>query len=237
MAKYDGIKWQRYYPNIKGDILDMSSEKNGNIWACGRDGLVMKYANNTWNSDTIRLNYLQTFPKAEYLLQSIEEINMESIVLATIYNSDEHKYIYYFINGDMNNWTVLDSMILETPSSNIKWGYLQLYSNSFNNLYFCGLRGVWKHENGAWGKILDVQGTMNNVYGDDENYLIAVGDFNKVMYYNGNYWENISDIFNEVGSTFTFKNVWTNGYEIIITGYGIVNNKTGTIIWHGKQNK
>ncbi len=231
LGYYNGANWQDNEFQLKSELLDMSTDPSGNIWACGRNGLVFKYENNKWTTDTINLNLNDN---VAYWLKSIENFNGKTYILAPTAHKTTYLEKYYFLSGDMDNFIVLDSMIFDSPSVTIKWGYLQLYSSTFNKLYSNGLSGVWIYQDKDWEKILDVNGTIYNIYGKAENFLLAVGDYDKVLFYNGSTWMSIADLFKVNDPTFVFKNVWTDGYEIIITGYGAVNNKRGTIIWHGK---
>jgi hypothetical protein len=188
IAKYNGGNWTDIYPGfytvdpskwLKGDILDMSVDASGNIWACGRNGLVMKYENNKWTTDTINLNINDDI---SYWLKSIDSFNGKTYILASTAHKTTFLEKYYFLSGYMGNYVVLDSMVFDSPSVIIKWGYLQLYSSTFNKLYSSGLSGVWAYHDKTWDKILDVRGTINNLYGPAENYLIAVGDYKKALY-------------------------------------------------------
>lgn len=233
MAHYNGTRWERYYPNIKGDILDMSIDASGNIWACGRNGLVMKYENNTWLADTINVGYQQTHPEAEFLLRSIISYNNQVHILGGLYHSELQLYINYHFKGYMNNWEMLDSMIIDSPSSIIKWGDLGLYETT-NNFYSYGSLGIWEYQNSNWKKIYDFNGEIYEMYGQSNKYLIAVSAYRTVLFYNGNTWERIDELLNVDDPHFSFRNVWTNGYEIIIAGDGNIDGVQKTLVWHGK---
>ncbi len=226
-----GTSWHDNEFQIRSEILDLTKDINGNIWACGRNGLVMRYENDKWNADTINLNLSNDIA---YWLNSIEYYDGKAYVLASTADKISYLEKYYYLSGNMNNFVVLDSMVFDSPSAIIKWGYLHLYSSTFQKLYSNGLSGVWEYKSKNWEKILDVRGTIHSVYGVAENYLLAVGDYDKVLFNDGSSWTSISDLLEIDDPTFVFNNVWTDGYEIIITGYGTVNNKQGTIIWHGK---
>jgi len=230
---YNGTNWQDTEFNIRSEILDLTKDANDKIWACGRNGLVMKYENNKWNADTVKVGYLDTHANSEYLLRSIVPFNNKIHMLGGIYDSNLKRYVNYHFKGEMNNWELLDSMIVDSPSSIIKWGDLGLFTNS-KKLYSYGSLGIWEYLNNTWQKVYDFDGEMYDVYNISDNYMMAVSAFNTVLFYNGQVWENISDIFATLDPTFVFNNVWTDGYEIIITGYGKINNKQGTIVWHGK---
>jgi len=153
IAKYNVSNWTDVYPGfytvdpnkwLKGDILDMSSETNGNIWACGRNGLVMKYENYKWAADTININLNNDIA---YWLNSIEYYDGKVYVLASTANKTSYLEKYYYLSGNMNNFVVLDSIVFDSHSTIIKWSYLQLYTSTFNRLYSNGLSGVWEYIN------------------------------------------------------------------------------------------
>jgi len=231
LGYYNGTNWQDNEFQLKSELLDISKDTGGNIWTCGRNGLVMKYENNKWIADTINLNINDDI---SYWLKSIDIFNGKTYILASAAHKIAYLEKYYFFSSYMDNYVVLDSMVFNSPSATIKWGYLQLYSSTFNKLYSSGLSGVWTYQDKTWDKILDVRGTINNLYGAEENYLIAVGDYNKALFNDGSVWMSITDLFKIDDPTFVFNNVWSDGYETIIVGYGTILEKQKTIIWHGK---
>ncbi|MEW6195631.1 MAG: hypothetical protein AB1521_10800 [Bacteroidota bacterium] len=242
IAQYNGNNWIDIFPGfytvdqdewLKGDILDMSTDEDRNVWACGRNGLVMKYDNNTWAVDTINVGYKKNHPDAEYLLRSITYYNNQVHVLGGIYHSSLQRYINYHFKGYMNNWELLDSMIIDSPSSIIKWGYLGLYETT-NKLFSYGSLGIWEYQNSNWAKIYDYNGEIYEIYGQSNQYLLAVSAFRTVLFYGGNNWERIDELLNVDDPHFSFRNVWTNGNEIIIAGDGFINGVQKTIVWHGK---
>ncbi|MCL5031594.1 MAG: Rax2 family protein [Bacteroidetes bacterium] len=56
LAHYDGYRWTRQSDmNIRGELLDMSKDPEGNLWACGRDGVMLKYNKTKWIVDRIKV--------------------------------------------------------------------------------------------------------------------------------------------------------------------------------------
>ena len=229
LGHYNGSKWTREdNMGIEGEILDMCKDDEGNIWACGRNGVILKYTDSKWISDTLQLT---TSSQIQYYLQSIQGLNIITL-LATTINNITLKQIYYYLRGDWQNFSIVDSMRIGID--NKKWGYRGLYITSSDQLYSYGQGGVWSYTSGSWNNLLTVDGTVKGLSCVDNNYMVAVGDYNKLLFYNGSSWESISDLFPTDDSTFVFSNVWTNGYETIIVGYGTVDGLQKTIIWHGK---
>jgi hypothetical protein len=232
LGHYNGSKWTREdNMGIDGEILDMCKDDEGNIWACGRNGVILKYSDNKWVADTIKIAFQSS---TEYFLKSVEYYNDKIFVLASTQNTSTLIEKYYYLYGDIKNWTLADSIVLDSPSAVIKWGYRGLYSINFGNLYSYGLSGIWIYEGKTWSKELDVDGSINGIYGNNKNYLIGAGDFQNIFFSDGNNWNDIKDLFSITDVTFVFKNAWTNGYETIIVGYGTVDGLQKTIIWRGK---
>jgi len=233
VANYKNGIWTWNEMTIKGEILDMCTDLQGNVWACGRNGLVMKYSNNTWIINTIKVGYLNVHTNSEYLLRSIVPYNNKLRLLGGVYDPDLRRYVNYHFQGEMDNWEMLDSMIVESPASIIKWGDLGLFSSS-NKLYSYGLLGIWKYQNNGWQKVYNFDGEIYDIYSVTDDYIIAVSAFNKIFFYNGSIWQSISEIFKNNDPFFVFKKVNVVNKEIYIIGYGTINNKDAVIIWHGK---
>ena len=218
---------------IKSEILDMCTDSDGNVWACGRNGLVMKYSNNKWIADTINIAYVKTYPDVENFFNSISYYNGKMFVEATVPDVNRHKNIYYVFTGSIDNWALLDSMII-TSISSIRWGNWGLHRSDDGGLYSCGLSGVWKYENNQWLQTYYLDGEMYEMYSSSSNYIIAVSAFNQIFFYNGSSWQSISDIFKTNDPYFVFRYVTIVNKEIYVVGYCTINNKDAVIIWHGK---
>jgi len=225
---YDGYKWHRHPQTWKGELLDMFKDSEGNIWACGRDGLVLKYDGNKWNANTIKLNL--DYPNT-YLLKSIAYFNNKAHILAITVNNNTLKQKYYFISGEINNFGIIDSF---EAGDKRKWGYYGLYVSPGNELFSHGPGGYWKYVNGQWQSYFSINYQMFGISLANENYILAAGAYQNLYWSDGVKWENISGLFNIVNDPpFTFKNVWTDGYETFIIGYNF-QGMTSTFVWHGK---
>ncbi len=230
-ANFSLSYWYDNSLSLKGEILDMCTDPNENIWACGRNGIILKYSNKKWNTDTLKVPH---YNEGEYFLNSIAYYKDKIFVLARVIDSNKKIDLYYYATGDIGNWKIEDSVIVDQPFVPFKWGQWKLYSSGFGNLYSIGLNGIWKYNGESWNKIYSDHTYLYGIYGANENYLVAVGDYGDVLYYDGNNWQNILNLL-KVGSTdFIFTNVWTNGSETFIAGYGAIDGVEKTIIWHGK---
>jgi hypothetical protein len=208
LARYNGINWIDVYPGfytvdpskwLKGDILDMSVDVNGNIWACGRNGLVMKYENNKWISDTVNIFSGYTLSLS---LRSTEFYKDKISLISETYDSNHRKYYYYYFSGTIDNWSLVDSMVLENPSSEIRFGNFGLHKGANNELYSFGLEGIWIRTNNIWEKIFDIDGEIYCMYTVNRDYIVTGSAYKKIFFYNGSHWENINDLFEIDDPTF-----------------------------------
>ncbi|KAF0142289.1 MAG: hypothetical protein FD122_643 [Stygiobacter sp.] len=230
LAHYDGSSWTKYNTNgIKGDLLDMCKDADGNLWACGRKGMIMKFDKNKWSYETFKA---PTFPNSEFFFKSATSYGNKIHLLLTTIRENPWSEKYYYITGQTNNWSAIDSIIIDSPSAKIKWGYRGLHAGI--SLWSHGIFGLWQYDGNNWIQKLSINNAIDCLYESASDYLIAVGDSKTARHFNGTNWINISSIFNISDPSFIFRNVWTNGYETFICGYGNFGTKEKLVIWRGK---
>lgn len=230
LAHYDGSSWTKYNTNgIKGDLLDMCKDAEGNLWACGRNGMIMKYDKTKWSYELFKL---PTFPNSEFFFKSVSSFGNKTYLLLTTIRENPWYEKYYYVIGQTNNWSVVDSIIVDSPFAKVKWGYRGLYSGI--SLWSHGIFGLWKYDGNNWIQKLSINNAIDCVYESAADYLIAVGDSKTAMYFNGTNWANITSLFNVSDQFFIFRDVWTNGYETFICGYGNFGTKEKLVVWRGK---
>jgi hypothetical protein len=230
LAHYDGMRWTRKEDIfLKGELLDMIKDSNGNLWACGRNGVILKYDGKKWTTDIIELNLSNDI---SYWLKSVEYYNGKIYVLASTASKITLKEKYYYLYRSTNNWIVADTMTFGIDK--IKWGIYGLHSGRNNDLYSYGLEGVWKYSNDHWNSIFALSYQIYDMCAVNSNYMFAAGPFCNLFCYDGTAWDNISSLFKVTDPNLVFNNVWSDGYETIVVGYGVIEGVQKTIIWHGK---
>lgn len=230
LAHYDGYKWTKYNTDgIKGELLDMCKDADGNLWTCGRNGLVMKFDRFKWIIDEVPLIMPS---EATFFLQSIEYHNKQIYTLISTFNKKTLEEKYFYAKGTIKNWSIMDSLVVSSKT-NIQWGYRKLFSNN-EKLYSVGLFGIWSYDGDKWINIKNVNGAINNLYFNNNNYILAVGDFQKFLFFDGLVWTNHNPLFNINDPNFTYQNAWTNGYETFICGYGNFGKEEKLVVWRGK---
>ncbi|MBI5809224.1 MAG: hypothetical protein HZA74_12575 [Ignavibacteriales bacterium] len=230
IGKYNGTSWIDNQLNINSEVFGMAKDQDGNIWTCGGNGVILKIDNNKFIIDTINVNH---YSDAEYYLSSIDFYKNKAWAISSVYDSKRKRDLYHVINGDIKNWTVVDSMIIDGPNSILKWGQWKLFSNRFGKLYSIGLGGIWEYINNGWNQTYESRSNISGIDGLGEDYLIAVGNFKEILFYDGNKWENIANILPEINNNLVFKDVWTNGNEIFIAGHEAF-GFSRALIFHGK---
>ncbi|MFA7421967.1 MAG: hypothetical protein WCZ90_19950 [Melioribacteraceae bacterium] len=227
LAHYNGRNWEKYNTTgIKGELLDMCKDADGNIWASGRNGLVMKYDKTKWRSNVIKIPNLDP---EQYFNKCIRFVNNEMYISISVkgYNNGNK---YYFVGGTIDNWKLLDSMVLVNPNSIIKWGYYQ-FSVSNNKLYSMGIGGLWNYESG-WQRKYNYSSALFDAWEASKDYILTGGD-DDIEFFNGSSWNNIKSIFKITTPNYRFRNVWTDGYESMIVGYDVFDLKPRIIVWRG----
>lgn len=232
-AHYNGTRWETYPDmGIKGEIIDMTKDREGNLWACARNGVVFKYSQGKWMADTVDIFH---HTEADYFLSSIALYKGRPYVTGIITDVSRHQEINYFATFEMGkSWSILDSSLIDNPYSQVRFGKYTLYTSSFSKLYSTGLVGMWQYDdNSGWNTLQKYDGTIWAISDIGQDYMIAVGDFKKALFFDGSRWTDIGDLFPQADRYFLFRNVWTNGYETFIIGYTMT-GQTKTLVWHGK---
>ncbi|MCL4548605.1 MAG: hypothetical protein M1495_08560 [Bacteroidetes bacterium] len=225
----NGGAWQPHDLDGYGAILSVGGNDERNLWACGDSGFVFNYNGSTWKKDRINIPFLKG---AFYTLVSTTVYKNQTYALASIFDPQRSRELYYYVYGNINNWTIADSIVMDNPFSVIKWGYLGLYSSPFEKLYSYGPGGIWEWQNG-WINILKLNFPIRGMYGISSDYIFAAGDYGYVYFYDGTSWIQLTK-FAETPSYLVYTDAWTNGYETFILGHTVNGWPQKTVIWRGK---
>lgn len=233
LANYDGSSWTRYNTNgIKGELLDMCKDAEGNLWAGGRNGLVMKYDKTKWTSEYIYIPGLNPQPDEDYFIHCIEYLNGKINLSITFSSYKQRREEYFHVQGSMNNWVIKDSVKIQNPPHTNKWGTWS-FVRSNNKLYSFGCGGIWELKD-KWEAKHQISYCSTAGYEVNENYFLAAYQFNQLYFYNGSTWTNIGSMFNNIDFSFAYHNVWSNGYETFIVGLGLFGREEKLVVWRGK---
>lgn len=230
VIKYDGENWVDMNAPGNVELLSISGESPNNLWACGREGVVLHFNGADWEIDTARSPVSNLYT---YFHKDIATYNGEVFIITSVYNTITHGDTYYFLRGNLYNWTVVDSLTFEGDNNMPKWGDWGFRVSEDGIIYSFGSGGVFRYGQNRWNQILNFNSRIQDIYSINENYLLAVGDFGNAMFYNGTGWFDLTALqYDDHHNVYTA--VWTNGYEIYIIGYTLVGWPMKTVVWHGE---
>lgn len=229
-SHYDGIQWTSYpYYDIEGAIIDLYMDPDGNMWACGERGAIFKYENGRWLPDTINVH---NFGNVNFNIRSMAFYNNKMYLIGSEYNSINTKD--YLIVGTFKNWKIIDSVDYKKDGSRPRWGNRKLGVFNSNKMYSVGDLGIWEMAEGKWVESILVGSPIQSISGMNSSYIIAAGQNGNVLFNSGNKWENFLSVLPGANSEVLFQDVWTDGTQIIVAGYSLIDGVIKTRIWSGK---
>ena len=154
-------------------------------------------------------------------------------MLATVSDSQRLRTCYYHLEGLLNNWAIVDSIVFENGSGLRKWGVWRMYSSKFGELYSYGPSGIWKWNGESWEEELMLNYPIEGMYGVAEDYILAAGQFGHIFFYDGTTWNHLSATAN-TSYPILYTDAWTDGYEAVIIGYTTDGYPMKTVVWRGK---
>ena len=231
IINYNGIKYTEYWPSdaIDDELLCTAGDKPNNIYAGGRNGLVLQFTGSKWRVDNVKkaIN-----PGTEFYLRKAAVYQDTCFFLADYLDVPNMTTKHYVIKGNYNNWVVADS-ITESYVTEWKWGWFGLTVTPENKLLSYGPEGIWEYSRGKWIKYFDTEDNIYHLFVLNKNYAVAVGLYGTVYYYNGSDWAKLRQFEKGYENVF-YSGAWGNGKELFIIGYtpGAMPNKT--YVFHGK---
>jgi hypothetical protein len=226
----NGNKWIPHYLDGYGRIIRVGGDKENNIWAVGDSGIVFNYNGTIWKKDYVKVN---APVGSSYFLNGVVVMNNTTYLTAAIFDINQQREIFYFIKGAIGNWTIVDSMYLENPSSQIKFGNRGLYLSKEGELFSYGLFGIWKYNGTNWEQLINIDTDLIGVFSLKKNYTIAVGGLGYVFFYDGSSWTKLERFFRPQGGL-NINDVWTNGKKVYLLANITDSWPMKTIIFKGK---
>lgn len=228
--KFNGSNWVLHALEGYGRIIAVGGNSENNLWAAGDSGIVFNYNGTTWKKDYVNVN---APVGSSYFLNGVVVMNNTTYLTAAIYDITNKRYIHYFIKGSIGNWSIVDSMYLENPSSQIKFGNRGLYLSKESELFSYGDFGVWKYNGTNWNHEIDLTYSFISVFSLSKNYTIAVGEFGHVFFYDGSYWTKLERFFRPQGGL-NINDSWADGKEVYLLANITDSWPMKTIIFKGK---
>ncbi len=228
VLNWNGSTWKEHILNIQLRPLRLFTNRVNDIWIGCDSAVVYHYNGTKWEKDKPKLNIP---PASTHFINGIIVKNTDTYLNVYVNDTVAKRYLFYFVKGKFESWTVLDSMEIKNPQSIIKWGNWGIKLGNEGGIYSFGDFGVWQYINNEWIHIIPINYTMHSIYEFKKNYKIAVGIFGMVWFFDGFTWQQLTDFFTSDGSN-VLTDVWTNGKEVFVLGHTTFPQKT--IIWRGK---
>lgn len=233
LLKWSNDKWNEINTNLNTSMLNGTITGSGSVTACGYNGVMLNYDGYTVTYDTIVIK--KKYNNYTYSMPSIAQYNNDIYVLASYLPGDvtDPEWSYYLLKGSFNNWKFVDSFKINSSSTidSYKFGTYVLYSSSWGKLYSCGPMGLWQWNNNSWESLISNSYALYGIYGVRDDYILSVGVYGKIYFYNGNSWKELTNLIPNQSSIF-FRDIWTDGKTIYLVGNI---NGTTTLIIKGKK--
>jgi hypothetical protein len=230
VLQYNGSIWKVHSLDGYGRIVSVGGTSENNLWAVGDSGIVFNYNGSTWKKDYVKVNAPDG---SEYFLNGVVVMNSAVYLSADVYDVPRHRYINYFVKGNIGNWTKVDSMHMENPSSVIKFGNRGLYLSNEGELFSYGLFGLWKYNGSGWNQLVNIDTDLIGMFSLRKNYSFAVGGLGYVFFYDGNSWTKLERFFRPQGGL-NINDVWTDGKEVLLLANITDQWPMKTIVFRGK---
>lgn len=221
LIHFNGSEWENYEFETKGELTDVWGTSSEDLWACGRNGLVIHREGQEWDFDTVSIE--QIYGDYELYLYGIREYNGEVYVVGYRYPDP-----YYLLKRTIGNWIVIDSV---ESGNEYTYGTTGLFVSKENELYSHGYKGLFKYTGGAWGKIISVSSSVSGMVEFARNkFLVSEFSNNLYLLENGN-----NEAIKQTESNdIYFVNVWGNNEECFVLCWDLGLNWGGTQVYHGK---
>ncbi|OGU55966.1 MAG: hypothetical protein A2V66_12610 [Ignavibacteria bacterium RBG_13_36_8] len=221
LIHFDGSEWENYEFETKSELTDVWGTSSEDLWACGRNGLVIHREGQVWDFDTVSIE--QIYGDYELYLYSIREFNSEVFVVGYRYPDP-----YYLVKRTNGNWIVVDSV---ESGNEYTYGTTGLFVSKENKFYSHGYKGLFKYTGNTWEKIIAVSSSVSGMVEFAKNKLL-VSEFSHNLYL----LENDSyEVIKQTESDYIhFTNVWGNNEECFVLCLDLSVNWGGTLVYHGK---
>ncbi len=229
ILSYDGTKWKEHKQYLKLRPISLFVSKTNEVWIGCDSAVVLHYDGVKWEKDKPKLNVPEG---SDFFINGIVQKEGVTYLNVAIYDIRNKRYLTYFVKGTINNWSVVDTMYQENPST-IKWGTHGFRLGLDSNIYSFGSWGIYSLEGVEWKHLFKTNFLTTNIFSLNTTYKIAVGNYGNIGFYNGLDWKLLNNL-PPPAKTTNLYDVWTDGQEIFIIGFTGSTWPTNTVILHGK---
>jgi hypothetical protein len=223
---FDGRQWREQKVSGGRALWSISASAPNDIWTCGTDGTLYHFNGNMWQRDSVSTTVP---PDGTFGLWDIKaKSSSESYMIGIVHQNSLVQTTFYFFIRQQKQWSVADSFIVQPGQYEAKFGINGLWVSPKGTLYSFGPH-IFRWTGSSWIKVYETFDALRKMAGTSEKNMFAVGDFGKILHYNGNDWHEFKELRNPNA---VYSSVWTDGREVFVVGY--LNDGSKTLILHGR---
>ena len=223
---FDGRQWSEQKVQGGRRLWSISGTGAIDIWTCGYNGTLYHYDGRLWKPDSVPITVP---PNGEYILLDIKAKSIHEVFMIGFVSQNSLARIttFFFLRKN-GRWQVVDSLFVQPGRVDIKFGQNGLWVSPEGTLYSFGPH-IFRRNGSSWEKVYEIFSALRKMAGTSERNVFAVGDFGKILHYNGSDWYEFRELRN---SNAVYSSVWTDGREVFVVGY--MNDGSKTLILHGR---
>ncbi len=226
IIRFDGRQWREENIQRKRWLLSISDTAPNDIWMCGLNGTLYHFNGSQWQRDTVVVSIP---PDGEFTLWKVAAVSPSEVYMIGIVNQNSiARNSWYFLIRQQNRWSVVDSFVVQPGHYETKFGQNGLWVSPEGTLYSFGPH-ILRWTGSSWVKVYETFDALSKMAGTSESNVFAVGDFGKILHYNGVDWYEFKEVRN---LNAVYSSVWTDGREVFVVGF--FNDGSKTLILHGK---
>ena len=230
---FDGTAWREIdltrigTPPIDAGLEAIWGSSPNDIWTGGSSGVLYHFNGSAWTKEALPLSSLAE-PRQFFTIRAISGSSPDNAYM-TAYRHDfvSLRETTYFLELRAGQWALVDSLIVPRILSGLKWGDVELWQAPWGTLYSVGYGGVFRGQGAKQEWWLIGGGTKTDVFGTNENNLIAVGNGGEAMYLYGQHFQRLEAINN---NNVLYTGVWMDERNAFIIG----TTNGVTLVLHGK---
>lgn len=226
VIRFDGSQWKEQTIVRGRSLYSISGSAPNNIWTCGIEGTLYHFDGTRWSRDSVIISIP---PDASFLLWDIKVKNSsEAYMIGNAHQNSLARTIRYFFARQGSRWNVVDSFVVEPGKYEAMFGENGLWISPEGYLFSFGPH-IFRWTGSSWRKVYETFDALRKMAGTSESNVFAVGDFGKILHYNGSDWYEFKELRNPNA---VYSSVWTDGKEVFVVGF--FNDGSKTLILHGK---
>ena len=228
---FDGIQWREQKIQRGGALWSISGCDPQEMWASGSEGTIYHYNGTSWARDS------SPIPIISSARQELGDIRVKNRAEAYVLGSNTpisgdtsfgNLATFYFLSKANQQWSIAGSYSFHSGQTGDRFGLYGLWLSPNGALYSFD-SGVFRWTGSGWINVYQTSSALRRIAGVDDNNFFVVGDFGKVIHYNGVDWYEFFSLKNQ---NVVYSSAWTDGREVFVVGY--LNNGSKTILLHGK---